>query len=110
MMDLSMVRNTLKDNGQTAGLTCMQLAVYRNDPKMFNFILESKRQVQWEYGTVACSLVRICVWLGWAHAWLDSFSFHALAGRHLFGTCARPAHPRVIIAAVACSVDATVAF
>ena len=55
--DLSMVQNQAEP-GLAHGLTCMQLAVFNNDPDMFNWILERKRVLQWTYGRVSSSLVR----------------------------------------------------
>ena len=41
---------------KNVGLTCMQLAVYRN-ATLFDWILERTRQVQWVYGNVTLSLI-----------------------------------------------------
>ena len=56
LKDLSMMQNNAEP-GLAHGLTCMQLSVFNNDPDMFNWILERKRQLQWKYGRVSSSLV-----------------------------------------------------
>lgn len=53
LLKLHQEANTMVEGG----LTCLTLAAWRNDPIMFDWMLENSRQLQWSYGTVSCYLI-----------------------------------------------------